>query len=78
MRLRQLEQRLRRSRYRYLRAANHDPSGGWPDEPGFLLCDPPRGFAASLGRLFGQNAYVGGRLGTVPELKWLIRRDKTT
>jgi hypothetical protein len=70
MRLRQLEQRLKRSRYRYLPAVNHDPSGCWPDESGVLLCDPPYGFAASLGRLFGQNAYVAGRIGKAPELKW--------
>jgi len=70
--LRRLERQLKRSGHRYLHAVNHDPSGRWPDEPGFLLCDPPRELAASLGRAFGQNAFVHGGIEAAPGLIWLV------
>jgi hypothetical protein len=56
---------------RWLPALNHDPSGHWPDEPGFLLCDPPPGLAEQLARQFHQNAIVAARLGEAPQLVWL-------
>lgn len=51
---------------------NRDPQGQWPDEPGFLLCDPPPGVVEDLARRFSQNAIVTGRLGKAPQLLWLI------
>ncbi|WP_029923363.1 DUF3293 domain-containing protein [Nevskia soli] len=50
---------------------NRDPQAQWPDEPGFLLCDPPPGFAEELGRHFRQNAILVGTLGEAPRLLWL-------
>jgi len=50
---------------------NRDPQASWPDEPGFLLCDPPPGFAEELGRHLRQNAILAGKLGEAPQLVWL-------
>ena len=55
----------------YLDTANRDPEGHWPDEPGFLVCDPPLGLAEELGRRFRQNALLAGTLGEPPRLVWL-------
>ena len=52
-------------------SVNRDPRAEWPDEPGFLLCDPPPGLAEELGRQFRQNAILAGRLGEAPQLVWL-------
>jgi hypothetical protein len=71
-RLEQLAQRLHRHGLGHHPARNHDPLGQWPDEPGFLLCDPPPGLAEQLGREFGQNAILAGELGEAPRLVWLV------
>jgi hypothetical protein len=55
----------------YFDAVNRDPGGNWPDEPGFLLCDPAAGLAEDLGRRFRQNALLVGALGQSPNLFWL-------
>jgi hypothetical protein len=70
--LEQLEEIVAASSLRTIRSRNHDPSGAWPDEPGGLICDPPPGFAAELGKRFRQNAILAGRLGEAPQLVWLI------
>lgn len=54
------------------KSINRDSQGQWPDEPGFLLCDPPPGLAENLGRHFEQNAILRGNLGEVSRLQWLI------
>lgn len=70
-RLQQCEAALERRGLRHRPAHNHDPRGQWPDEPGFLLCDPPASVAEQLGREFGQNAILAGMLGEAPRLVWL-------
>jgi len=50
---------------------HRDPLDLWPDEPGFLLIEPPPGRAAALGRRYRQNALVLLRRGNAPELQWL-------
>jgi hypothetical protein len=57
---------------RHVSSVNRDPQGRWPDEPGFLLCDPAPGEAEQLGRRFEQNALLCARLGQAPQLLWLI------
>ncbi|MDE0853033.1 MAG: DUF3293 domain-containing protein [Nevskia sp.] len=69
--LRELGAMLGERCVRRIASINHDPSGRWPDEPGFLLCDPPAGFAEQLGRRYGQNAILCARLGEAPRLVWL-------
>ena len=56
---------------RAVSSVNRDPQAAWPDEPGFLLCDPPPGFAEELGRRFRQNAILAGTVGQAPRLVWL-------
>lgn len=70
-RLKELGALLGQRRVHGIASSNHDPSGRWPDEPGFLLCDPPAGFAEQLGRHYGQNAILCARLGEAPRLVWL-------
>ena len=70
-RLQELAAILRSRHVRHHEAVNCDPGGRWPDEPGYLLCDPLPGFAEELGRLFAQNAILAGELGKAPELVWL-------
>lgn len=72
LRLRLCQAALERHGLRHRAARNHDPRGLWPDEPGFLLCDPPPGAAELLGREFGQNAIVVGVLGEAARLIWLV------
>lgn len=70
-RLEQLDAILEEQGVRHVASVNCDPQKEWPDEPGFLLCDPPPGLAEQLGRRFGQNAILDGRLGAAPRLLWL-------
>ena len=56
---------------RCIGSINRDPFADWPDEPGYLMCDPPPGSAEALGRHFRQNAILAGRLGEAPRLVWL-------
>lgn len=56
---------------RCINSVNRDPQADWPDEPGYLLCDPPAGFAEELGRHLRQNAILVGKLGEAPQLLWL-------
>lgn len=55
----------------WIRAVNHDPSGSWPDEPGFLVADPDLVWIRDLAAHFRQNAFVQARLGEAPKLIWL-------
>jgi hypothetical protein len=70
-RLSQLAAILHGQQVRHHHAVNCDPAGRWPDEPGFLLCDPLPGLAESLGRGYAQNAILSARLGAAAELCWL-------
>ena len=71
-RLEQLDAILEEHGVRRVASVNRDPQKEWPDEPGFLLCDPPPGLAEQLGRHFQQNAILCGRLGEAPRLRWLL------
>lgn len=55
----------------WFKALNRDPSGQWPDEPGFLVVNADRVWIMDLGRRFHQNAIVGAKLGEAPRLIWL-------
>jgi len=66
-----LQAALRERGIRHLPATGLDPHGVWPAEAGVLLIDPPDDAAVELGRQFGQNAIVTGRLGEAPVLRWL-------
>lgn len=55
-----------------LQAINHDPSGSWPDEPGFIVADAEPLWLHDLGARFRQNAFVAARLGEAPRLVWLV------
>ena len=54
-----------------LRTINHDPTGSWPDEPGFLIADADPDWLARLGLRFRQNAYLSARIGEALRLVWL-------
>ncbi len=70
-RLDEFKENLRPLGMRYVVSVNRDPQGQWPEEAGFLLCDPRPGVAEELGRHFQQNAILVGRLGEAPQLQWL-------
>ncbi len=70
-RLDRLAASLEAQSIRHIASVNRDPQGKWPDEPGFLLCDPLPGLAEQLGRRFQQNAILTGKLGEAPQLLWL-------
>lgn len=55
-----------------LQAINHDPTGTWPDEPGFVLADAEPLWLHELAARFRQNAYVTAKLGEAPRLVWVV------
>lgn len=55
----------------WFKALNHDPTGQWPDEPGFLIIDPDMAWIHDVARRFGQHALVAGRIDEAPRLVWL-------
>ncbi|SHH07482.1 Protein of unknown function [Hydrocarboniphaga daqingensis] len=55
----------------WFQALNCDPSGEWPDEPGFMLVDADRVWVMDMGERFYQNALVTARVGEAPRLLWL-------
>lgn len=57
---------------RFVPAVGRDPDGGWDDEEGFLLVDPPAGLPVRLAREWAQNAVVTGAPGAAPELVWVV------
>lgn len=57
---------------RWNKATNTDPSGEWPDEPGFFIVDPDIDWITDLGMRFYQNALVYARLNEAPRLIWLL------
>lgn len=54
----QLEARLEKGGWRYVRGEGRDPAGGWKAEPSFLVLGIPKDEAEALGRRFRQNAIV--------------------
>lgn len=52
-------------------ALHRDPEGLWPDEPAFLLVDPPPELVIELARRYQQNAVVAGELRRAPQLLWV-------
>lgn len=75
-RLEELVDLLNRRHQRWLPTLNRDPGGRWPDEPGTFLCDPPPQLTESLGRHFGQFAFLRGQIGQPPHLTWLKKPEK--
>ncbi|PPE72235.1 hypothetical protein C3942_19195 [Solimonas fluminis] len=67
----QLEGELHALSQAWHRSLHRDPSGQWPDEPGFLLIDPPPERAVELGRRYRQNAIVAAELGQESRVVWL-------
>jgi len=67
----QLESELDAFSQTWHRSLHRDPRGLWPDEPGFLLIDPPPERAVELGRRYRQNAIVAAELGQASRLVWL-------
>jgi len=63
---------------RFVAAVGRDPDGQWPDEPGFLLVDPPDPLAVELAERWDQNAIVTGRPGEAPALLWVVQRGDPT
>ena len=55
----------------WIKTLNRDPTGDWPDEPGFLVIDADRLWVMKLGERFYQNAIVTAKLGEAPRLLWL-------
>lgn len=55
----------------WMPAMNHDPSGSWPDEPGFVIADADPLWVRELGQRFRQNAYVAAKPGEALRLIWL-------
>lgn len=55
----------------WVQSLNCDPTGEWPDEPGFLIADPDRVWIIELGQRFYQNALVTAKPGEAPRLLWL-------
>jgi hypothetical protein len=56
---------------KWIQTLNCDPSGEWPDEPGFLLVDADRVWIMDLGERLYQNALVTAKIGEAPRLLWL-------
>lgn len=67
----ELRYELEQNSGKWFKTLNRDPSGKWPDEPGFLVADAERTWVMDLGRRFLQNALVTARLGEAPRLLWL-------
>lgn len=72
-RLRRLHAELERRGWRHLPALNCAADGSWP-EPGACLLDIDGSAVAALARRYGQLAFVAGRLGAAPALRWLAPR----
>jgi hypothetical protein len=60
----------RRGWTRY-RGTGIDPSGGWPEEPSYLVLDAPLEEVAALAARFGQAAIVHGTAGGRARLRWI-------
>ncbi|MFN2333898.1 MAG: DUF3293 domain-containing protein [Wenzhouxiangellaceae bacterium] len=65
-----LVEQLRECGFDCYRACNHDPSGQWPDEPGWLFAFDDEHRVHSLARAFGQVAVVAGQAGQAAGL-WM-------
>ncbi|WP_417251873.1 DUF3293 domain-containing protein [Castellaniella sp.] len=49
---------------------NTDPTGQWPDEPGFWIAGLPPHTIRMLAKSFGQNAWVLCPADTIAQLQW--------
>ena len=47
--------------------------GAWPPEPSYFIVGPTEAEAVEVGRHFGQNAIVAGRLGEPARLVWVVQ-----
>lgn len=74
----QMREELEARHQAWIPTLHRDPEGLWPDEPGFLLIDPPLERTADLGRRYQQNALVLLQAGRAPELLWLDEVSRFT
>lgn len=56
--------------YEFLNGYGRGPVGDWPPEKSLLIFNVDREAAKKIGKRFGQNAIVAGRIGDFPELVW--------
>ncbi len=70
-RLHQLHHLLLLGNLTFAPAVGHDPDAVWPDEIGVFIFDLSPAEVHEIGRAFGQNAVVEGKVGGVPLLVWL-------
>lgn len=70
-RMRDLVARVGAMGLQHLRGASYSDDGEWPPEPSILVLGLEEAGGIELGREFGQNAVVVGRVGGAPELRWL-------
>lgn len=75
---RQMRAELEARHQAWIPTLHRDPEGLWPDEPGFLLIEPPPERTTDLGRRYQQNALVLLRTGSAPELLWLDEASRFT
>jgi hypothetical protein len=65
-----LLQRLRELRWPYVPGVGVGHASEWPPEESVLVLGITPAEALALGREFGQNAVVVGRVGQAPQLRW--------
>lgn len=67
----ELEALVRAGGWRFFRGHGVGRDGGWPPEPSLLILGMVETEEIDLGRRFGQNAVVAGRVGQVARLVWV-------
>lgn len=70
-RLTQLHHLLRSAQLPFAPATGRDPEDLWPDETGVFIFNQPAADIHKIGRTFGQNAVMEGKVGGVPFLVWV-------
>ena len=70
-RMTELESEVRKRGWTYYRGQGVGRDGRWPPEPSFLIVGIQWAAAVELGKRFGQNAVVVGRVGEPARLVWI-------
>ncbi len=68
-----LEKLVSQRGYAVMRGEGVGDGGDWLPEPSLLILGISKKAAIELGRLFGQNAVVAGRVGQAVELLWCLK-----